>query len=182
MHVFYNFRLIPFYHSPTIKGHDSVEQKIFGEVLNFAKEYHSFLFLQVATMDAIKSTRGSHPCLNPPWHNTLIFTESSPTCILDMLQIVLGFESWLEEREGFSITHLSPLQQGQSTEQKLLLFVFFSSILYASHRKSPLKEEDYLHVAEPKKSKSKHEEGCTVRCDAAFLRNTIILLHSSSRN
>lgn len=130
MHIFYNFRLIPFYHSPTIKGHDSVEQKIFGEVLNFAKEYHSFLFLQVATMDVIKSTHGSHPCLNPPWHNTLISTESSPTCILDMLQIVLGFEPWLEEREGFSITHLSPLQQGQSTEQKLLLFVWFFFHLY----------------------------------------------------
>lgn len=133
MHVFYNFRLIPFYHSPTTKGHDSLEQKIFEEILKFAKEYHSFLFLQVATTDAIKSMHGSHPCLNPPWYNILIFRKSSPTCILDMLQIVLGFEPWLEKREGFSITHLSPLQQGQSTEQKLLLFCWFFFHLYYMH-------------------------------------------------
>lgn len=184
MHVFYNFRLIPFYHSPTTKGHDSLEQKIFEEILKFAKEYHSFLFLQVATTDAIKSMHGSHPCLNRPWYNILIFRKSSPTCILRHVTDCSGF--WTVVRKKGRLLHYSPLPITTGTKHRaeaaLVLLGFFSSILYASHRKSPLKEEDYLHTAEPKKSKSKHEEGCTVRCDAAFLRNIIILLHSSSRN
>lgn len=186
MHVFYKFRLFPFYHSPTPNDHDSTEQKIFGEILNFAKQHHIFFFLQGAPIDVIKSMHGSQPCLNPPSmaQHTVLHKEQ-PYLHPRLVQDCSGFLTMVRKKE--MLLHHSPLPiatgRKHRAEAALLLFFFFlPSVLYATQRKSPLKEEDHLHVAEPKKSKSRHEEGCPVRCGAAFLRNTIISLHSSSRN
>jgi len=62
--------------------------------------------------------------------------------------------------------HYSPLpnttgrKKKKSTYQELLYLYYMQ---FNTQEKPFKKEEDYLSVAETKKSKSKHEEACTVR-------------------
>lgn len=92
-------------------------------------------------------------CMFKPSMAHTIFTKGIPTCILDLLKIVLVFLTMITKKE--MLLHHSPLPittgRKHRAEAALLIF-FFQSVLY-THRKSPL-EKDYLHLAEPKKWKS----------------------------
>lgn len=74
-----------------------------------------------------------------------------------------------------------PITKGRKHRAEAALLNFFFSICIMYTQEQPFRGGLFA-FSRAQEAEEQHEEGCTVRCDVTCLRNTIILLHSSSRN
>lgn len=107
---------------------------------------------------------GCYICLNNLWYSILNFHKQQsylhPGHVIDCS----AFVTVVRKKE--TLLHYSPLPitTGRKKKKSIYHELLYLYYMQFNRQEKPFKkEEDYLHVAETKKSKSKYEEGYTIR-------------------
>lgn len=103
---------------------------------DFFKEHHSFFFLQVATVDVIKSMHGSQPCLNPDLHKEQPYLHPRLVKACSVL-----FFNCDQKKGNVSPSFTSPPYNREKAQNKAAPLFFFFLICICNTQEKPFKGE-----------------------------------------